>query len=261
MKFFEEDGEVYQEVSGRKEYSLLYCDDFKSKSEVLEYIEKDMKKVISLEGQLFQIILFKISDNEFYAFFKAHHIISDGYSISVLVNRINDIYKNKLDGKDDKFNIQHCYMDLVKDELDYKNSEKYKKDEKFWVDKLDVERYLAFENCKQNSGSLDGSIKRVSADLSRKEFNNILEFCKDNKASAFHYFVAALYMTNRMYNNESFVLGMPILNRTFKESNKIFGAFISVKPFFMEDSKCKNFRELLVMARDGILSSYRLSIF
>ena len=258
MEFFEEDGIAFQKVSERVEYTISYCDDYKSKEEVLKYIEEDMKKVISLEdNQLFKIVLFKTAENEHYAFFKAHHIISDGYSISVLVNRIIDIYNNKLNKKEDTFRLQHSYVDLIEDEIKYKNSDKYKIDEKYWVDKLDVERHLAFENCKQNSGSLDESIKRVSTNLSRSEFEKISAFCKENKSSIFHYFVATLYMTNRMYNNESFVLGMPILNRTFKESNKIFGAFISVKPFFMEDSKCNNFRELLTMARDSILSSYK----
>lgn len=257
LKFFEENGEVYQKVSERKEYKIFYCEQLNSDEEVMKYIGRDMEEPISLDEQLFKTIIFKVSDNKYYAFFKVHHIISDGYSISILVNRLIDLYVTLENKSESEFKLEHSYFDLIKDEMEYKLSERCKKDEKFWMEKLNVERHLAFESCRNNGNNKNEGINRLSVKLNKEIFEEIVQFNKKNNTSVFDYLIAAIYITNRMYNNDSFILGLPVLGRNVSEAKKIMGAYITMMPFFLNDREYKNIIELIKAAKKNLVNCYR----
>ena len=76
---------------------------FSDSSEQLEiWLDKRKGIVFNLEQQLFDSALIKKSENEFIWYINQHHIITDGWSISLLLKIMSDIYEKLEKGLADK---------------------------------------------------------------------------------------------------------------------------------------------------------------
>jgi amino acid adenylation domain-containing protein len=258
LEFREEGETVFQQIRANSEYYILYNEQCKSEEEVLSFINNDMSIPFDFKGQLFKFVLFKVSDHKYYTFFKAHHLIFDGYSVSIFVKRLNELYENfSSNSSNSKETIRNSYVSLLNSESNYINSTKFEVDRQFWIELLKKDHDKAFESCAQLSNSSDYTTQRKSVMLKRDDFNQIFNFCKKNEVTVYHYFIASIYMLNRLYNNNLFVLGLPILNRSTSEHKKTIGAFISVIPFLPVKSEYNTFKELLSNIKSSLLSCYR----
>jgi amino acid adenylation domain-containing protein/non-ribosomal peptide synthase protein (TIGR01720 family) len=260
MEFIEDDFEVFQQVKANCQYTILYSDEIKSEEEILEYINNDMQYPFDFSGQLFKFTILKASEKRYYVFFKANHIISDGYSISILIQRLCELYEGYINDENAiscEVTTVNTYSSLVAHEAKYKTSKKYNADRNFWLELMQEDCSKGFENC-ITAGSKEGHLTdRKGVILPRAAYNEMIEFSTEQNSTIYHYFIAAIYALNKLYGNELFVLGLPVLNRSTSEHKKTIGTFISVIPFRPANNKFDTFEELMSDIKNSVLSCYR----
>jgi surfactin family lipopeptide synthetase B len=183
---------------------------------------------------LFKFTFFKLPNKNGGFFLCVHHIIGDSWSLGLVAKQImlcySDIKNNTYTTKD-----YPSYTSYIKDEKDYLESDKFKKDKKYWNDIFktvpEVATIPSFQ--KQNNTSCNGD--RLDFCLDSKLVEDINNFCKDKKVSLYNFFMSlySLYL-GRVSSLDDFVIGTPILNRTNFEQKNTMGMFISTAPLRIE---------------------------
>ena len=225
--------------------------------EQVKELEKETgKKIFNLiENKLFEFKLFSLPNGEGGFVINAHHIISDSWTLGILVNKIIEIYA-KLNRNEDTENIEILsYIDYIKSEQEYIASEKFIKDKTYWEEKFNsVPEIAEIPSINAKNQDTDVAAKRELISINKEELNKINEFCMQNKVSVYNFFMAlfGIYVS-KVSNLKDFAIGTPILNRTnFKEKNTP-GMFISTIPFRITIDSDKTFAEYVSqVAADSI---------
>lgn len=185
------------------------------------------QKCFNLEdSKLYYFAIYKISEKEYGILLNIHHIISDGWSITLIQKQVCDMYR-KLMNKEDAYMINSSYLGFITDEEAYLDSERFIKNKNFWKDKfLDVSEEFLYKT----SNSLEG--KRKCFNLDEELSNKIKKFVDDKKCSLNTFFIATLliYINKVTYKND-LVIGTPVFNRTTKDQKNMVGMFTSTVPF------------------------------
>lgn len=160
-----------------------------------------------------------------------HHLIADAWTFGLIINQVMDIYASLINNSPININWS-SYVDYINSEKEYLQSEKFKRDEAYWLDKFStVPEVATLPSPKSKQAIRNNSLRKTYCfplDVSSK----IKQFCINNKISVFNFFVGiySVYIA-KACNLKDFVLGTPILNRgTFKEKNAT-GMFINMAPF------------------------------
>ena len=191
-----------------------------------------------IERDLYRFVIFKNTDGTGGFIANLHHIISDAWTMSLLIDQIMSYYTYLL--KNDSEPIPektYSYLDFIKSEKDYLESSKFEKSKIFWNSELDNPTFSYLKDSISNSYDAI----RKSFTLSKEQTNELLKFCKDYKISLFSLWMSVLSIYLAKINNtNSAMIGTPVLNRcNFSEKN-MTGMFISTVPFYSEVSKNLN---------------------
>lgn len=97
-------------------------------------IQRDLESELSVSSSapLTRQMFFKLADEHYVWYQRFHHIMLDGFSFNALTSRIASIYNALIHQR----NVTKCpytpFEEVVKEELAYKQSEKYDQDKAFW---------------------------------------------------------------------------------------------------------------------------------
>lgn len=257
FEYQEKNNDIVQELHQKTTFLMLYSEQYSAQA-ALSYIDTDMKVPININEQLFRFTVFKLSEETFISYFKVHHIIFDAYSVSILINALNDYYSSDVMSNAEADVKKSAYQDYIMQDLHYKQSLKYVKDAEFWTKLLTIEANKGFENC-MLSDSNDFKSARKSFYIKREVFETIHSFCHDKKTTVYSYFIASIYWLNQLYGNERFFLGLPILSRATAVFKNAIGPFINVLPFILANNCFNTFNELLNATQQFLSMCYRYS--
>ncbi len=233
IRLIDEDGEPFQFV---KEYEFEKIDffDFSYDGGLNDSYdwedEKTQEPFEVLEGKLYYFAILKRNENEFVYFMKTHHLISDAWSMVIIINEVVETYYKLKNYEDIYYNKKPSYMDYVINETEYKYTEKFLKDKVFWEGKFKT--VPACNSIKKRPKRfLSTNAKRKTFIISNELLEQIVLFCKEFKTSVPTLFIAvmALYMS-KISSKEDIIVAMPILNRSNIKEKETMGMFISTIP-------------------------------
>jgi amino acid adenylation domain-containing protein len=225
----------------------------------ISWMQADIKNKIGFPGTCLKVILLKASSTSYFLYTIAHHLLLDGYSFKLLNSKASAIYTSLREGavpdiQEDKL----LFSDFIREESVLKDRSDYPALKAFWKNRLqDVSPDKGFESLVEASqqDALDSERKYYTID--RNLFNQIQAFCSENQCTPFHYFITAILLLNKIYQNEPFSLGLPIFNRNNKKYKNTTGIFISILPFYIKLSDEITFVEALTRVKDELKSCYR----
>ena len=240
LQFLEKENQPIQYV---KEYETQDIDflDFSNfedpKKEHKDWSERVFKQSFNLDNnQLFYFAIYKISNKEYGILLKFHHIISDGWSTTLIQQQISDIYRRIVNREIIEVNESYSYLDFIDIEEEYLNSERFNKNKNFWTDKF---KDIPEEFLYNTSINIEGKRQcfEIDSELSKK----VKRFTDDKKYSLNTFFIAILLIyLNKTTNKKDLVIGNPVFNRTGKEQKNMIGMFTSTMPFrFNIDTELK----------------------
>lgn len=102
---------------------------------VNEAVKKDAHTVLDLkEGPLFETVLYKTGEQEYYFTILVHHIIGDGWSIGIMLEDLGKMYSAYAKGKLPALPPADQISDYAIAQEEYKLTKDYKETEDYWLD-------------------------------------------------------------------------------------------------------------------------------
>ena len=242
-----EDGEVKQVLSNQKEIKIDTID-VVSQKELEKEREKIVKTPFKLENsKLFKFYIFKFENGEGAFMLNIHHLIADAWTLAFICNEIIKTYSALKYNKEVETKAIYSYIDYIKSEQEYLESEKFQKDKAYWEEQFaTIPEVATIPGSKENADESIPDGERKQFQLDATDVEQIKEYCKQNKISLYNFFMAiyAIYI-GEISNLDEFVIGTPILNRTnFKEKNAA-GMFINMAPFKINMDQTIEFKEFI----------------
>jgi hypothetical protein len=225
----------------------------------LKWMEQEFVKPFQLyDGLLFQFALCFAKANCYYWFCKYHHIIADGWAISLIVQRVAAAYNALVTGQTREPQY-YSYQDFIQNDQVYLESKKFVKAKHYWQEKyseapepLMIRRYAA-----QFPGQTVPS-QRATLRLKRRLYNQLTDFAKEKSVSTFHVILGVLYCYFvRTCHREDFSIGLFTLNRNTATFKKTSGMFTSANPAWFRFGTDLNFVELMESIRKELQKDYR----
>ncbi|WP_084662909.1 non-ribosomal peptide synthetase, partial [Paenibacillus fonticola] len=229
-RIVEHSGEPKQYVEPYAEREIEFQDfsELHNKNDAEEWLDLYNRKPIELiQSELFEFVLFKMSNHQYGYNFKIHHIVSDGISMNLVGNQIAQNYTALINETWTAGDQIESYFDYIITEQEYLNSQRYQKDRAYWLDKFqtipDVISIKPF-----NPLSSDTVAKRNNVIINSELYSAFTAFCQQNKISMFTFFLSAFYIyVHKVTNQNDIAIGTVYANRTTKKEKETVGMFAS----------------------------------
>lgn len=255
IRIKKEKGEVYQYID---KYNWTEIEKIEIHDEdISEIIDKYKNEEISLE----KLFTFKLifTKTKTYVLYKTHHIIADAWGMTQVAEQIKEIY-SVISKNEEYTNSKNSYTTLIKREKDYRNSDKYEKDKKFWEEYVkNINNTRIFKS----NDRFEKKAKRYEYIFEEGLFEQISNYCRENKITEYAFLlgVLAIYY-KKIFNSNKIVVGTAFLNRQ-KRYNELesTGMYVSTLPINIDVGKANTFIELCHNITSSNLSLYKHSNF
>jgi amino acid adenylation domain-containing protein len=211
------------------------------------------------EGPLLRARLLQIADEEYYALLTMHHIVSDGWSMGVLLHELAVLYEathRKQPSPLDAMQIQ--YADFATWQQEMLSGDLLDRQMDYWREKL--------EGC---SPMLDlmTDYPRPAVQTSQGdvyEFNlpagtaeKLHAFCRDKEVTLYMVLLAALEaLLYRYTGQEDFNIGTVIANRNHKDIEELIGFFVNTLVMRSQLYGEMSFSDLVAGVQETALEAY-----
>ncbi|MFT7901178.1 MULTISPECIES: amino acid adenylation domain-containing protein [Flavobacteriaceae] len=260
-KIFTNEDQVFFEIQEGFEEDLKFLD-FSSKmnanEEAINYMNNSFAVSFDFTKNelLHEFVLIKVSDTFYYLFSKYHHIITDGWGTSLMFQRLVKNYNELLDRNQLLSSYPYSYINFVNDDRLYENSEDFKKDESYWIDRFKTLPKRFLEKNKTNK-KLNES-KRKEFYIKREIYTELEKIAVSNNCSIFHLILGVFYLYfSRKHEINDFAIGLPVLNRGKSMFKKTVGLFMGVSALRMSIDEEFTFEELVKEIKLQLRKDYR----
>ena len=221
-------------------YENIEIIDLKDETQLLEFEASfPMQQVKVLDNFLFLTKLLRFPDGTGIFVITAHHLIADAWTMSLVLQEIHQNYLDILEGKEIDLTPNPSYLEFIKSQNQYMESNKFEKDKEFWQTQFEtLPNVVSFKNNRKVSIQADRKIYTFDKSL----VNQITEFCQKNNISDYIFLLSifSIYLKN-IFNCDNFIIGNPVLNRSNYKEKHMTGMFVSIMPFLVDFPKSSSF--------------------
>lgn len=188
-----------------------------------------MKPYDLSEGSLFRLRLYRLNDNESIFLIAAHHIVCDGWSVSVFMRDLLHHYEKKTDHLASQ-NIQ--YYDFSNWQHQQLKSAANNEVLSYWKNYLEnTPTYLPLPLDNQRTPDLLASIKTHQFSLPEGLAVEVDKFSQNEGITPFILFFTAFELLLSHYSNQKdLVIGIPVNGRTHTGTRNVIGFFVNTLP-------------------------------
>ncbi|HKV33665.1 MAG TPA: condensation domain-containing protein, partial [Pyrinomonadaceae bacterium] len=234
--------------------------DAESESQLRRLMEEEVEKPFDLSrGPLLRVLLLRLRPNEYVALLTMHHIVSDGWSLGVLVRELSALYQEFSGAESSPLpELPVQYADYAAWQREWLQGEVLEAQLDYWKQHLadapaivelpvDQPRPVVQTYRGENYQSkIDGATTSALRDLSRRE-----------GASLFMTLLAAFkVLLVHDTGLEHIVVGTDVANRNRQEIEGLIGYFANQLVLHTDLSGNPAFRELLSQVREVTLGAY-----
>src|ERR1041384_4658042 len=213
-------------------------------------------------GPLFRATLLLLSAEEHILLLTMHHIISDGWSIGILVRELIELYEACADSRPSTLpDLPVQYVDFAVWHREWLQGEVLDKSISYWKEKLaGVPSLLELPTDRPRPPSQSFSGTRHPIAISQELTESLKALAEQHNATLFMVLLAAFKVfLFRHARQEDIVVGVPIAGRNKPELENVIGLFINMLAMRTDLSGNPTFRELLVRVREAALGAYERS--
>ena len=212
-------------------------------------INQETDKIFNLsEDDLFQSTLYQLNQNSYILLLNMHHIISDGWSIGILLQELSTLYGAYLAGNKSPLpDLQIQYADYAIWQKEKFTSEIREKQLNYWKQQLaDIPPLLELPTDKPRPPiqSFRGGIWEfsINSNLSQK----IRTLTQQSDATLFMTMLAAfVILLYRCSGQDDILIGSPMAGRNRQEIQSLIGYFVNTVVLRTKLTGNPNFREIL----------------
>jgi len=240
--FEEKDGEPFQVISKAGQWSLEQIDlsklsDSEKEAQITHWVNEDALTSFHLnEGPLFRgkLITVNTADSgtpEFVLIACMHHIISDGWSMEVLVKEMMAFYMSKATGSPvmlSELPIQ--YADFSAWQRDWVDSDELKEHLTYWMGALEgAPPVLRLPTDKPRSELVSNRGAVYKFEMPAELSAQVETFCEQNKLTPYMVTLGTWQLLlSRYANTNDVVVGAPVAGRDRGETQDLIGFFVNL---------------------------------
>ncbi|NQZ57169.1 MAG: SDR family NAD(P)-dependent oxidoreductase, partial [Lentisphaeraceae bacterium] len=255
--FIERDGEVLQQIAD--DFRILLTVEEISKGQVQQVLEAFSKEPFDLKTDvLIRVRLLKVDEEEHILCINQHHIISDGWSIRLLIEELTEVFTALQAGQPVQLSAQDIhYIDYAVWERQRAEDPAYgEEDLAYWRQKLqDVEPLkLPF------SGGVRGSEGLAACsdfNLSKEVLTSLEDLGKETDSSLFMLMQAALnILLWRNTGQKDILISAPNANRQHPQTRQVYGFFVNTLALRSTINPEQSFSSYLRDIKENCLEAY-----
>ncbi|WP_304511257.1 non-ribosomal peptide synthase/polyketide synthase [Desulfopila sp. IMCC35008] len=237
---------------------LDYRDQDDPEGAAREWMESRFAEPFSLySSPLFEFVLLRVGEERYYWFKKYHHLITDGWGISLTLKSLAEIYNCLKKGT--VVPESPCFRQQIEADGNYLSSKLFQKDQTYWQERfqqLPEPMLLPRHRAAFGTRAVPGASSTLS--LSRPFYNSLKAMAADQGASPMHVLLAALYIYfTRVHKKEELVIGLPLLSRSSKAFKQTVGMFTGTIAARFDPGGQLNTSELMQQIGKQLRQDYR----
>lgn len=222
-------------------------------------IEEESRKAFLLsQAPLVRVVLLQTSEGEYVLFVSMHHIISDGWSVGVLIRELSELYAaSSQDRPPSLESLPVQYKDYARWQREYLQGAVLEKHLNYWRAKLTdappVE--LPADKPRPAKESFRGAYYPflVAEELS----TGLRNLARSQQSTLFMVLLAGWQALLYRYSNQTdLTLGMPVANRSLPETEGLIGFFVNTLVLRLKLEGDQNFSQVLQATRKTTLEAY-----
>jgi amino acid adenylation domain-containing protein len=223
-------------------------------------LTNEARKPFNVEGgPLFRATLLLLSAEEHILLLTMHHIISDGWSIGILVRELIELYETFVSSRPcvlPELPIQ--YVDFAAWHREWLQGDVLDQAVSYWKEKLaGVPALLELPTDRPRPPSQGFSGARQPVAIPQELTESLRALGEQQNATLFMVLLAAFnVLLCRHANQEDVVVGVPIAGRNKPELENLIGLFVNMVAVRTDLSGNPTFRELLARVREAALGAY-----
>ncbi|PVZ68901.1 non-ribosomal peptide synthetase [Pelagibaculum spongiae] len=187
-----------------------------------------------------------------------HHIISDGWSVSCLINELSEFYAAAVEKRQPKLPpLALQYADFAAWQRNKLTGVQLEKQTAFWLDKLAGSEPLALaSDFKRSPGKPSAGI--TSKLLCKNTVGRLSAIGNSQQTTQFMNLMAIWSLQlSRLANQQKIVIGAPVAGRDRNELQPLIGLFLNTLAFASEIDWTQSFRSWLGQTRATILDAWQ----
>ena len=222
-------------------------------------INEEVQKEFDLaEGPLFRTGLLRLGAEDYILLITMHHIISDGWSMSVLIREVATLYEAFCLGLPSTLQeLPIQYVDFAVWQREKWQKEELEEQMAYWEQQLSgAPALLELPTDYARAGSGSGRAANISINLSGQLSDGLKELSRQEGATLFMTLLAAFQILLYRYTGQrDIVVGTPVANRNRTEIEGLLGFFVNTLVLRTNFSNDPSFKELLNRVRQTTLGA------
>lgn len=229
-------------------------------SESFNIIRNEAHRVILLNtAPLFRIKIVKLDDEEHIISLTIHHIISDDWSVKILLNEIISVYAAKADGKEISLKQQPVqYADYAVWQRGWLEGPAMQLLSNYWEEKLkNMDPDPVLNNGRPRPAVQIFSGSFLTFEISKDTADAIRTVNQRFRATTFMTLLSAFGALLYRYSRRTDIpIGTPAANRNHQLTEEMIGLFVNTLVLRLDISGTPSFRQLLGRVRQTSLEAY-----
>ncbi|PYP83917.1 MAG: non-ribosomal peptide synthetase [Blastocatellia bacterium AA13] len=229
-------------------------------SEIVRLAGEEASRPFSLTtGPLLRVLLIRLKEEEQVVVLSMHHIVSDGWSMGVLVREVAVLYEAFSRGNESPLNeLPIQYADFASWQRDWLDGEALETQLSFWREQLEGATSvtnLPLDRPRPPVQSSRGAVSlfQLSPDLS----HDLKQLSHGETVTLFMTLLGALHVLLYHYTRQRDIsVGTPIAGRNRSETEALIGFFVNTLVMRARVEPAMTFRQVLQQIREVALSAY-----
>ncbi|MDE1475330.1 non-ribosomal peptide synthetase [Xenorhabdus bovienii] len=211
------------------------------------------------QGPLIRCHLIRLDKHQHVFLLTVHHIICDGWSLSIFTQELNALYQGYLaNSGETPPDLAVQYADFAQWQNEMLQGDLVVKQQKFWADYLDdIPVLLSLPWDRPRPKLQDFHAGYVSFTLDSELAAGLRAYCQQQGCTLFMLFISAWgALLSRLSGQSSVVIGTPTAGRVRPELEPLIGLFMNMLAIRIDAPTGITAQSLLKEARDNILHAY-----
>ncbi|HMI59890.1 MAG TPA: condensation domain-containing protein, partial [Puia sp.] len=261
--FRELDGYVRQVIREEMPFQLDFVD-ITGRPDQRDYLKNEIRTAARREfdlqqGPLIDVRLFRLSADDFGMIFCIHHIISDGWSIGVLVKEVMQAYKILCEGgRWEPVPLKIHYKDYSDWFMGRMTAGKGEQARRFWLEKfsqMPSPLNLPTDFARPGIRTYEGAVYRWYP--KHGLYAGIQQFCRERHVTPFNFLRSALtWLLSGLSGERRVTIGTPVSGRNHFDLQDQIGIYVNTLPLAAAIVPDESFADLLRRVSDDSFSAF-----
>lgn len=223
-----------------------------------DFYREDSRTPFDLtRGPLVRATLIKLAPDDHELLVTVHHIVCDGWSISILIHDLSQLYTSNLTGRSSQLSPPRQLADYTEWEREHAQSAEAKESQAFWIHQystVPAPIELPFDRPRPARKTFRSM--RHAKTIDRSVGNRLKEYAKAEKCTLFSVLLSAFsVLMHRLTGQSDLAIGIPAAGQAQLGANDLIAHCVNYLPLRIQLDPAEDLANLLLRIKQQLLDS------